>query len=271
MRAIPARREEQIAELQKVTLEDVRKFYAQFYGASHGEIAVVGPIDKDTVQKAADELLGSWTSTAPYKQLITAYKKADAINQKIDTPDKANAQFEAGLRFQLSQSSPDYPAMILANYMFGGSITARMPDRIRNREGLSYGASSRLQIPAEGDSAMLSGTVSENPANTPKVEFSFMDELRKTLKEGFNASEVAVAKKAYLDAQFVSRSQDTALLGLLAQHEQLGRTMKWDRDLEAKIQSLTPEQITAAFRKYIDPAQMSIVKAGDFKAAGVYR
>jgi len=263
--------EEQIAELQKVTLEDVKKFYTQFYGASHGEIGIVGPIEKDTVQKAADELLGSWTSTSSYKRLTTAYKKTGAINQKIDTPDKANAQFEAGLRFQLSQSNPDYPAMILANYMFGGSITARMPDRIRNREGLSYGASSRLQIPVDGDSAELSGTVSENPANTPKVEFSFMDELRKTLKEGFNASEVAVAKKAYLDAQFVSRSQDTALLALLAQNEQLGRTMKWDQDLEAKIESLTPEQITAAFRKYIDPAQVSIVKAGDFKAAGVYQ
>jgi zinc protease len=97
-----------------------------------------------------------------------------------------------------------------------------------------------------------------------------MDELRKTLKEGFNAAEVGTAKKAYLDAQYVSRSQDAALLGLLAQHEQLGRTMMWDRDLEAKIQSLTPEQITAVFRKYIDPAQMSIVKAGDFKAANVY-
>jgi zinc protease len=262
--------EEQIAEIQKVTLDDVKKFHAQFYGASHGELAIVGPIDKDAVQKAAGELLGSWTSAAPYKPLITVYKKTTAINQKIDTPDKANAQFEAGLRFQLSQNSPDYPAMILANYMFGGSITARMPDRIRNREGLSYGASSRLQIPVEGDSATLSGTVSENPANTPKVEFSFMDELRKTLKEGFNAAEVGTAKKAYLDAQYVSRSQDAALLGLLAQHEQLGRTMMWDRDLEAKIQSLTPEQITAVFRKYIDPAQMSIVKAGDFKAANVY-
>jgi zinc protease len=263
--------EEQLAEVQRVTLEDVRKFHAQFYGASHGELAIVGPIDKDAVQQAAGELLGSWTSTAPYKPLITAYKEAGAINQKIETPDKANAQFEAGLRFQLSQNSPDYPAMILANYMFGGSITARMPDRIRNREGLSYGASSRLQIPVEGDSATLSGTVSENPANTPKVEFSFMDELAKTLKEGFNAAEVATAKKAYLDGQFVSRSQDAALLGLLAQHEQLGRTLKWDQDLEAKIQSLTPEQITAAFRKYINPARISIVKAGDFKAAGVYQ
>jgi zinc protease len=97
-----------------------------------------------------------------------------------------------------------------------------------------------------------------------------MDPLRKTLKEGFSA-ELDTARKAYLDTQFVSRSQDTALPGLPAKHEQLGRTMKCDRDLDAKIEALTPEQVTAAFRKHIDPAQVSIVKAGDFKAAGVCR
>ncbi len=262
--------EEQVAEIQKVTLDDVKKFHQQFYGASHAVMAVVGPIDKDVVQKAAAELLGSWTSPTPFETLKAVYAKAAPINQKIETPDKANAQFEAGLRFQMSQNDPDYAAMTLANYMFGGSITARIPNRIRNREGLSYGASTRLQIPAEGDSAMLSGTVSENPVNTPKVEFSFTDELAKTLKEGFTAEEVETAKKAYLDAQFVARAQDASLLTLLAQHEQLGRTMQWDADLETKIRALTPAQITAAFRKHIDPAQVSIVKAGDFKAAKVY-
>ena len=262
--------EDQVAEIQKVTLDDVKKFHQQFYGASHAVMAVVGPIDKDVVQKAAAELLGSWTSPAPFETLKIVYAKAAPINQKIETPDKANAQFEAGLRFSMSQNDPDYAAMVLANYMFGGSITARMPNRIRNREGLSYGASSRLQIPAEGDSAMLSATVSENPVNTPKVEFSFTDELAKTLKEGFTAEEVETAKKAYLDAQFVARAQDASLLTLLAQHEQLGRTLQWDADLETKIRALSPAQITAAFRKHIDPSQVSMVKAGDFKAAKVY-
>ncbi len=262
--------EEQVAEIQKVDLDEVKTFHQQFYGASHGVIAVVGPIDKEVVRKAAAELLGSWNSPAPFATLKTVYILEAPINQKIETPDKANAQFEAGIRFQMSQNDPDYAAMVLANYMFGGSITARMPNRIRNREGLSYGASSRLQIPTEGDSAMLSATVSENPANTPKVEFSFTDELAKTRKEGFTAEEVETAKKAYLDAQFVARAQDTSLLTLLTQHEQLGRSMQWDADLEAKIRALTPAQITQAFRKHIDPAQISIVKAGDFKAAKVY-
>jgi zinc protease len=262
---------EQIAAIQKVTLDDVKKFYAEFYSASAGEFVVLGPIDKSAVQQAASQLLGDWKGTHTYKSLTTTYQKVTPLNDKIETPDKANSQFEAGLRFPLSQSDPDYAAMVLANYMFGGSITARMPDRIRNREGLSYGASSRLQIPAEGNAAELSATVSENPANCPKVEFSFLDELKKTLQSGFTADEVSTAKKAYLDAQMVGRSQDTALVTLLAQHELLGRTMKWDSDLELKIVSLTPEQISAAFRKHIDPAAVSIVKAGDFAAAKVYR
>ena len=41
--------------------------------------------------------------------------------------------------------------------------------------------------------------------------------------------------------------------------------------MDAKIQALTPEQITAAFKRHVDAAAISIVKSGDFKAAKVYQ
>src|SRR3954451_24349754 len=239
--------------MKKVTLADAKKFHDQFYGANYGVFTVVGPVEPEVVKKAAAKLLASWNPSMAYKPIVAPFKKAAPLNSKIDTPDKANAQFEAGVRVQLSEKDPDYPAMLLAGYMFGGPITSRVSDRIRNREGLSYGANARIAVPTEGDSAMLSATVSLNPDNGPKVEFSFNDELAKTLKEGFTAKEVAEAKKAYLDSRMVGRSQDGALLTLLASHEQLGRTMAWDEQLERKIQALTPEQISAAFRKHVDP------------------
>ena len=264
-------REEQLAQIQKVTLADAKRFHDQFYGASHGEFVVMGDVDPAAMQKLAADVLGSWNSPASYARLSSSYKKVDAINKKIETPDKENAQFEAGLRINLSEASPDYPAMVLGNYMFGGSITARMPDRIRNKEGLSYGASSRFTAPVDGNAALFSGTVSCNPANMPKVEASFVDELKKTVREGFTQSEMDSAKKAYADSRKVARSQETALVGLIASHEQLGRTMLYDEQLEAKIQSLTLDQVNAAFRKYMDPAALSIVKAGDFKKVAVYQ
>ncbi len=264
-------REEQLAEMQKLTLDDVRKFHDEFYGASHGVFAILGPFDQAAVLKTAAELLGSWTRPGPYQRLTGAYKSATAINEKIEAPDKANAQFEAGLRIPMSQDDPDYPAMVLANYMMGGAITARVPDRIRNREGLSYSVSTAFTAPAEGDLALFSATAISNPANSPKVEASFVDEVKKTLQGGFTADEVATAKKAYRDAQLVSRSQDSALLTLLESREQLGRTLNWDADMDQKIQALTPAQNSDAFRRHVDAAAISIVKAGAFKAAGVYQ
>jgi zinc protease len=267
----PARREDQLAEMKKLSLADVKKFHDQYYGANYGVFAVIGPVDAEAIRKAAAELLGTWNTAMAYKPIVSRFRKTEPVNTKIDTPDKANAQFEAGIRMQLSENDPDYPAMLLAGYMFGGPITSRVSDRIRNREGLSYGANARISVPTEGDAAMLSGTVSLNPVNGPKVEASFRDELVKTLREGFTDAEVAKSKQAYLDARMVARSSDAGLLAQLAAHEQLDRTMKWDEQLEQKIRALTADQINAAFRKHVDAAALSIVKAGDWKAAGVYQ
>ena len=81
----------------------------------------------------------------------------------------------------------------------------------------------------------------------------------------------SLQKKAILSSRMVGRSTDGALLNLMVSHEQLNRPLKWDLDLEAKIQALTADQVNAAFRKHLDPKGVSIVKAGDFKSAGVYK
>jgi zinc protease len=264
-------REEQIPEMQKVALDDVTRFHDQFYGANFGVFAVVGPVTLPDVQKLSEELLGSWNTTKSYKPLTTPFKKMPPINEKIEAPDKANAEFLAGERFQLSQNDPDYPAIVLASYMFGEPITSHIADRIRNREGLSYGANARITVPTEGDAATLTGTVSLNPGFGPKVEFSFMDELKKVYQNGFSASELAEAKKAYLDARVIGRSTDASLLTFIAQHEQLDRPYTWDKNMEDKIKSMTLDQVNGAFRKHLDPNGVSIVKAGDFKAARVFQ
>ncbi len=59
--------DEQIEDTAKVTLDDVKKFHAQFYGASHGELVIVGQFDPAALSKAAAELFGNWASPAPYR------------------------------------------------------------------------------------------------------------------------------------------------------------------------------------------------------------
>jgi len=265
--------DEQIEDAGKVTLDDVKKFHSQFYGASHGELVIVGQFDPAALSKAAAELFGNWSSPAPYQRITENFEKTTPVNLKIETPDKQNASFAAALRLPMSDTDPDYPAMVLANYMFGGSITGRAPDRIRNREGLSYGVNSNFiaPAPANGNAARFGGTAISNPKNSPKVEASFRDELAKTLAGGFTPDEVAAAKKAIRDARTMSRTQDQSLLRLIAVREDTERTLSWDEQMDEKLDALSVDQVNAAFRRHVDASILSIVKAGDFKTADVYQ
>jgi zinc protease len=57
------------------------------------------------------------------------------------------------------------------------------------------------------------------------------------------------------------------LVRMLTSRDYDARTMAWDEDLEKKVTALTPDDIGKAVRRNIDLAQVSIVKAGDFKKA----
>ena len=118
---------------------------------------------------------------------------------------------------------------------------------------------------------MFAAAAISNPKNAPKVEASFRDELEKTLASGFTAEEVKVAKKAYHDQRVVARSQDQSLPGLILSREEYGRTLLWDAEMEARIEALTAEEVSGAFRRHVDAKAVSMAKAGDFKGSGVYQ
>ena len=263
--------DEQIEDLNKVTLDDVRKFYQQFYGVSEGELTIVGQFDKDAMLKEAEQLLGDWKSSMKYARILSPYHKVTPSDQKIETPDKTNAMSIAAQSVKMSDEDADYPAMIMANYMLGGSLSARLVDRIRSKEGLSYGVGSQYSAPTKDDAAEFVAYAISNPENAPKVEASMRDEIAKTVSGGFTPEELAAAKKAVLQERVLSRSQDGSLLSILASNERWGRNMQFQQDFDNKLSALTPEQVNAAVKRALDPAALIYVKAGDFKKANAFQ
>ena len=263
--------DEDIEDMNKVTLDEVRKFYQQFYGVSEGEFTVVGQFDKAAVLKQAEELFGDWKTSMKYARILVPYRKITPTNQKIETPDKENAMSFAAELVKMTDEDADYPAMIMANYMLGGSMSSHLGSRIRNKEGFSYGVGSQFSAPIKDDGAEFLAYAISNPQNAPKVEVSMKDEIALTAKNGFTADELAAAQKAWLQERVLRRSQDGTLAGLLAGNERWGRTMQFDQDLDNKVSALTAEQVSGAFRRAIDPAALIYIKAGDFKKANAYQ
>ncbi len=261
--------EEQIALIKAVTVEDVKKFYAKFYGASHAEIAVVGDFDPAEVKKLVTDLFGDWKSAPPYKRITKIYTPMPPINKMIEAPDKANAFFFAGMNLKLREEDADYPAMDFAAYLLGGGLKGRLPSRIREKEGLSYTVQSFLNAPDKDTGSMLMAIAICAPTNILKVEAAFRDEMDKILKEGFSVDEVDKFKASWKQEQQISRTQDGAMARHLAQNEALGRTMAYDAKQEAAVMALTAQQVNDTLRKYVKTADFSIAKSGDFKKAGI--
>jgi zinc protease len=257
--------DEDIAEVGAATLEQAKQFYKDFYGASNAQLTVIGDFDDKEIAKLTTDLFGNWKSPKPFKRVTTLYKDVAAVNRSFETPDKANAFFIAGFNLNIRDDNPDYPALLLGNYILGGGfLNSRLATRIRQKEGLSYGVGSSINVSSLDQFGSFTANAIYAPQNVEKLEAAFNEEIARMLKDGFTAEEVEGAKSGYLQSRQVSRAQDNELAGRLNNCLFLGRTLQWDTDLEAKIRALTAEQITAAMRRWIDPAKMTIVKAGDF-------
>jgi zinc protease len=257
--------DESIAEIKGLTLDDVKKFYSDFYGASNATLSVVGDFDDKEVAAVTTELFASWKSPRPFARLVNQYHDVTPINRSIEAPDKANAFLIAGMNLMLQDTDADYPALVLANYILGGGfLHSRLATRIRQKEGLSYDVGSQLEASPLEKAGAFSVYAIYAPQNLAKLEAAFKEEIVKALKDGFTAEEIAGAKSGLLQSFQLGRTQDSSLAGKLGTYAYLGRTMAWDAELEKKIAALTPDQVVAALRRHIDLSKMTIVKAGDF-------
>ncbi len=260
--------EEQLAAINAVTLEDVKKFYRDFYGATDGTVSIVGDFDDKVTKKALAKNFKDWKSPKKYTRLKDRYYEPKPANEVINTPDKANATFVAALNLEIGQSHPDYAAMMLGNYMLGGGfLNSRLATRIRQKEGLSYGVGSRFSGDAMDPTGNFFAYAIYAPENAAKLEKAFREEIEKVVKDGFTAEEIEAAKSGWLQSQEVSRAQDSGLAGKLNSYLFLDRDMNWDANLEKKIAELTPEQIHKAMKKHLDINKMVMIKAGDFEKA----
>jgi zinc protease len=257
--------DEEIAEWRTVSLDQLQQFHTNFYGGSNAEIAIVGDFDPEVAMKIVSSGVGTWKSPKPFTQMNNPAQKIEAVNRVFETPDKTNAFFLAGTRITITDESPDYPALLFANFMLGQGINSRLFARIRGREGLSYGIGSALALSPGDQSAMFVTNAISAPENAAKVEASFKDEIATLLKNGFTDAEIAAGKVSWQQSQQLNREQNATLANSLAGNAHYGRTLAWTADLEKKVQALTSAQISAAMRKYIDPSALTVMKGGDFK------
>jgi len=259
--------EDELKMTQDLDLASVRRIYTEFVGAQVGQIAVVGDFEEEIIVKSLKDILKGWKSKQPYERV----KRTGKVDFKPETvtlltPDKANAFYFSGEVFPLRDDDPDYPALVIGNYIFGaGALSSRLGDRIRQKEGLSYGVGSAFGASSMDERASLSIYAISNPDNIPKVTTAVHEELALLLADGVTQQELDSARDGYLQRQEVARTEDPTLARMLEETLYAGRTMEFIAQQEQQIRELTQEIVLDAWKKHIDPKRFFTAIAGDFK------
>lgn len=260
--------QEEIEALKTTKLQDLKQFYKDFYGASDATVSIIGDFDDVQAKKILTEGLGTWKSPKTYKRIEKKFFDVKAANDAIKTPDKANALFLASLNIPMKNDDPDYASAWVGNYILGGGgLSSRLANRIRQKEGLSYGVGSSFNADALDKSGGLTAFAIYAPENAEKLEKAFKEEVEKLIKDGVTQDELNDAKKSIAQARMVERATDKQLAPKLSSYLFLNRTMQFDAKFEEQVSKLTLNEVNAALKKYIDPAKISLFKAGDFDKA----
>jgi zinc protease len=260
--------EEASESLKACTLDQVKQLYADLMGSGTGELAIVGDFDPEPTLKVLDDALKGWKAKTPYTRIDRPAKPlAEGSTEKINTPDKANAVYLAGLTFPLTDADPEYAPLVIGNYILGAApLASKLSNRVRGKDGLSYGVGSQAMASPIDQSGQFMIFAITNPKNMEKVDAAIAEEVAKFLKDGVSASELEEAKKAYLASQKGQRANDAALASQLSGALFAKRTFQYYADLEKKIEALQPADIKAAMDKLIQQKKLTIVEAGDFGA-----
>ena len=259
--------DETLAEISALKLDDVKAFYQEFYGASHAAVTAIGDFDAPAFTTQLQSSFGDWTSKTAYTRVPQPALDIPATTFRIEVKDKQNAVASGKLEFALRESDRDYQAMRLATQIFGAGGTGRLWNRIREKEGLSYGVGAGLsggQYEANSDWQFFAITA---PQNADRVKAAFDEEVARARRDGFTADELKRAKDAIAAGSRLARAQDGSLGGLLESFLERGKTPLYFAELDALRAQITLDEVNAAFRKYVVPEKMVYGSAGDFANA----
>jgi zinc protease len=260
--------EEYLEDLAALKLEDLRAFHQDFYGTNHLKVAIVGDFSQEEVTSTFKRLFIDWDSQTPYADIADSYKKVTPQVLTFDTPDKENATFVAALMLPIGDNHPDAAAIELGDFIFGGGfLNSRLATRLRQKDGLSYGAGSFISQSSEDEKSTFGAYAICAPQNLAAVELGFKEELAKVLKDGFTDDEIAAAKSGLLQEKKVSRAQDPELVGTLKNNIRLNRDMQWYANYESQLQALTAEDVHQAMKKYFSLEAFTYITAGDMSKA----
>jgi len=254
----PRSLEQQRAELQSLSHAEVQACIADFGGLAHGRLAVVGAVEPAEVRALWARIAQLSASRVGYQYIAdpAAPSAVDPTPIVVAMPEQPNASVRGTAVLPISMESPDYPALRLAVEALGGNAGSRIWRRLREREGLAYGAGARLANDTREPRSTLVFYASAASDKAEVALASLQDELGRALRDGFDAAEIERARQVWQQARRTALSAEESYAAPLAEGLLDGRDPAWQAEYDRRMAAVTAQQASAALRRYLGAAPL---------------
>jgi zinc protease len=247
--------------VDKITVQDVKKFYQGNYTTGKGAIAVVGDFKTADMKKRITALFGDW-KTAEARMIKRAVPELNFDKSRVLLVNKDDARettFYIGGK-GIPYSSPDYIPVLVVNTVLGGRFTSWLNDALRVNSGLTYGASSRFSRYKMAGTFVIS-TFTKNSTTVPAVDMA-LDVLDSLHKTGID-DKVLASAKAYVKGDFPPDYESSgALAGLLTDMFIYNFDENFINTFQAKVDGLTTAQAKSIIEQYFPKDKLQFVMVG---------
>jgi zinc protease len=80
--------EESIAEMNTIALDEVKRFHTDFYGASYGELSVIGDFDPKEITTVSGDIFNGWKTPRPFARVPDTYSDVAPIDRALERPTR---------------------------------------------------------------------------------------------------------------------------------------------------------------------------------------
>ena len=263
--------DDQIKFVQKATLADVKKYYAETFGSNDLIIVAVGDIETPSMRSAFTKSFSGWRAKTLESRLVKTHKQIKrSIKYKyIPIPSKLSADVFIGNTVPLTTDHPDYfPFTLGLSVLGGGMFTSRLVKELRIKSGLTYTIGTAL-YGFEGKSSghwHAWGTFA--PALLQISYTKIKKQVRNIAKDGITRKELTRAKSNLIGVYAFRLSTTGGLAAAILSAVEDSRSVQYIVDFSKRVNDVTLTQTNKVIKKYIKPSELLFVAAGSVNKQG---
>ncbi len=250
--------------VERLTRDQLAALHSSRFAPSEMSVVVVGDVDPGQAEATVSRVFGDWKAAKPAAIPAASFAAATSRRrQVIPMMNKAQADIAYGFTTMV-RSDPDYNPLWLMNHAFGQySMSGRLGDSIRERQGMAYYAYSTIDANVMVGPLLIRAGVSA--ANIDRAVASIDEEVRKLVTEGLTQKELDDSRRFLIYAMPRALETNAGIANYLQTAEFHGLGLDYDVRVPDLLRAVTLDQANAVARRFMSPDRATVVIAGPYE------